>query len=221
MKRLSRRLLLAGLGLLAAGTIAPRPTLAQEAKLPVVATFSILGDFVERVGGDRVAVKTLVGPNGVAHVYEPTPTDAKAVAAAKLGFVNGIGPRQWRRPSWSSSTASASRAGWPASPRPPAPRRRSSPPPRASRRARWPTMITTKRRPRAPRRRATTTITPRRATITTTAASIRTPGSRSPTPRSTSATSATPSSSPIPPARRSTRPMRPNTSARSRRSRRR
>lgn len=95
MKRLSRRLLLAGLGLLAAGTIAPRPTLAQEVKLPVVATFSILGDFVERVGGDRVAVKTLVGPNGDAHVYEPTPTDAKAVAAAKLVFVNGIGFEGW------------------------------------------------------------------------------------------------------------------------------
>ncbi len=95
MIRLSRRILLAGLGLAAAGLATPTPTVAQEAKMPVVATFSILGDLVERVGGDRVAVKTLVGPNGDAHVYEPTPSDARAVAAAKLVFVNGIGFEGW------------------------------------------------------------------------------------------------------------------------------
>jgi zinc/manganese transport system substrate-binding protein len=89
----SRRVLLAGLGLAAAGLATPLA--AQEAKLPVVATFSILGDFVERVGGERVAVKTLVGPNGDAHVYEPTPADAKALAAAKVVFVNGIGFEGW------------------------------------------------------------------------------------------------------------------------------
>ena len=95
MTRFSRRLLLAGLGLLAVAAIPLRPAAAQEAKLPVVASFSILGDFVERVGGDRVTVKTLVGPNGDAHVYEPTPSDAKAVGAAKLVFVNGIGFEGW------------------------------------------------------------------------------------------------------------------------------
>ena len=95
MIRFSRRLLLAGLGLTAAGLAVPAPLAAEEAKLPVVATFSILGDFVERVGGDRVAVKTLVGPNGDAHVYEPTPADAKALSAAKVVFVNGIGFEGW------------------------------------------------------------------------------------------------------------------------------
>ncbi len=95
MIRCSRRLLLAGLGLAAAGLALPAPLSAQEAKLPVVATFSILGDFVERVGGERVAVKTLVGPNGDAHVYEPTPSDAKALAGAKVVFVNGIGFEGW------------------------------------------------------------------------------------------------------------------------------
>lgn len=95
MIRFSRRLLLAGLGLAAAGLTMPAPLAAEEAKLPVVATFSILGDFVERVGGDRVAVKTLVGPNGDARVYEPTPADAKALSAAKVVFVNGIGFEGW------------------------------------------------------------------------------------------------------------------------------
>jgi len=63
--------------------------------MPVVATFSILGDFVRQVGGDRVAVKILVGPNGDAHVYNPTPADAKSVAGAKVVFVNGLGFEGW------------------------------------------------------------------------------------------------------------------------------
>jgi zinc/manganese transport system substrate-binding protein len=67
---------------------------AQE-KLKVVASFSILGDFAKNVGGDRVAVSTLVGPGGDAHVYTPTPADARSVAAAKLVIVNGLGFEGW------------------------------------------------------------------------------------------------------------------------------
>ncbi len=70
------------------------PSWSQE-KLSVVASFSILGDFVRSVGGERVAVTTLVGPNGDAHVYTPTPTDAKTIASAKLVFVNGFGFEGW------------------------------------------------------------------------------------------------------------------------------
>ena len=55
---------------------------ADAEKLKVVATFSILGDMVRNVGGERVEVTTLVGPNGDAHVYSPTPADA-APADAK------------------------------------------------------------------------------------------------------------------------------------------
>ena len=51
------------------------PAAAQE-KLEVLASFSILGDLVKNVGGDRVEVATLVGPNGNAHVYAPSPADA-------------------------------------------------------------------------------------------------------------------------------------------------
>jgi zinc/manganese transport system substrate-binding protein len=64
-------------------------------RLNVVASFSILGDFVRNVGGDRVDVTTLVGPNSDAHVYAPTPSDAKKVADAKLVFVNGLGFEGW------------------------------------------------------------------------------------------------------------------------------
>ncbi|MET3841178.1 metal ABC transporter substrate-binding protein [Bradyrhizobium sp. OAE829] len=70
------------------------PASAQE-RLKVVASFSILGDFVRNVGGDRVSVTTLVGADGDAHVYSPTPADAKKIADAKLIFVNGLGFEGW------------------------------------------------------------------------------------------------------------------------------
>jgi zinc/manganese transport system substrate-binding protein len=70
------------------------PALAQE-KLRVLATFSILGDLVKQVGGDRVEVSTLVGPNSDAHVYSPAPADAKKVAAAKVVITNGLGFEGW------------------------------------------------------------------------------------------------------------------------------
>ena len=70
------------------------PSRAEE-RLNVVASFSILGDFVRNVGGDRVNVTTLVGPNADVHVYTPTPQDAKRVADAKLVFVNGLGLEGW------------------------------------------------------------------------------------------------------------------------------
>lgn len=64
-------------------------------QVKVIASFSILGDMVKNVGGHRVEVTTLVGPNGDAHVYEPTPTAAKAVSQADLVVVNGLGMEGW------------------------------------------------------------------------------------------------------------------------------
>ena len=63
--------------------------------LPVVASFSILGDFVTRVGGERVQVSTLVGPGSDGHVYQPTPADAKRLTQARLVVVNGLGFEGW------------------------------------------------------------------------------------------------------------------------------
>jgi zinc/manganese transport system substrate-binding protein len=60
-----------------------------------VATFSILADFVSNVGGERVTLATLVGPNGDVHVYAPTPGDVKTIAAANIVFVNGLGLEGW------------------------------------------------------------------------------------------------------------------------------
>jgi zinc/manganese transport system substrate-binding protein len=77
-----------------AAAILVTPSQAQD-RLNVVASFSILGDFVRNVGGDKVSVSTLVGPNGDVHVYTPAPDDARKVAAARLLVVNGLGLEGW------------------------------------------------------------------------------------------------------------------------------
>jgi zinc/manganese transport system substrate-binding protein len=95
---LTRRhlLLIAGL----AGTLIASPVLGQDktlaqSKINVVATISILGDLVKNVGGDRVEVTTLVGPNSDAHVYSPSPADAKKLHGAQVVVVNGLGLEGW------------------------------------------------------------------------------------------------------------------------------
>jgi len=87
--RLTRRAVLLALPALAAASA------RAEAPLPVVATFSILGDFVREVGGEAVEISVIVGPDGDAHVYEPTPADSKKLQRAKLVFVNGLGFEGW------------------------------------------------------------------------------------------------------------------------------
>lgn len=74
----------------ASPSVAPSP-----APLPVVATFSILGDMVQEIGGSTVQLDTLVGRNGDAHGYEPTPQDARRLGAARVLIVNGLGFESW------------------------------------------------------------------------------------------------------------------------------
>ncbi|MBU6457934.1 MAG: metal ABC transporter substrate-binding protein [Bradyrhizobium sp.] len=68
---------------------------AAQDRFKVVASFSILGDFAKNVGGDRVEVTTLVGPNGDVHVYTPAPADARKIADAGLVVINGLGLEGW------------------------------------------------------------------------------------------------------------------------------
>ena len=83
------RFLLAALLLLAV-----LPASAQP-RIKAVATFSILGDFVGEVGGERVELATLVGPDTDAHTYQPRPTDARTLAAAQALVSNGLGFEGW------------------------------------------------------------------------------------------------------------------------------
>ena len=77
-----------------AAVMAVHPLRAED-RLNVVVSFSILGDLVKNVGGDRVDVATPVGPNGDVHVYAPAPSDAKKNADARLLVMNGLGLEGW------------------------------------------------------------------------------------------------------------------------------
>lgn len=64
-------------------------------EVKVVATFSILGDFVRQVGGERVQVSVLVEAGNDAHVFQPGPGLARAVSQAQLVVSNGLGYESW------------------------------------------------------------------------------------------------------------------------------
>ena len=90
-----RNLLISATALVGLWLTAPAPAWSADAPVPVVATFSILGDMVERIGGDRVTVTTLVGADGDSHVYHPTPADARAVSRAEILVFNGLAFEGW------------------------------------------------------------------------------------------------------------------------------
>ncbi len=85
-----------GVSILAAAAIVLLAIPVAEAKVKAVASFSIIGDLVSRVGGEGVELTTIVGPNADTHVYEPKPDDAKAMANADVVFVNGLGFEGWQ-----------------------------------------------------------------------------------------------------------------------------
>jgi len=91
MKRIFRNLL--AVGMASIGLLSGVSHAAD--KLPVVASFSILGDLVRVVGGERLSVTTLVGPDEDAHVFEPKPADAKAIVQSRLLVINGLGFEPW------------------------------------------------------------------------------------------------------------------------------
>jgi zinc/manganese transport system substrate-binding protein len=85
---------LAYLGTALAAVMALAST-ASAGTLEVVASFTVLADVVHEVGGKNVDVKTLVGPNGDPHEFEPSPDDARNLKAADVVFVNGEGLEGW------------------------------------------------------------------------------------------------------------------------------
>ena len=92
---LTRRALLSSATAVLALSLAAPAIAHSDKSIPVVATFSILGDMVKRIGGEHVSVTTLVGPDGDAHVYQPTPADARAVSEAKILVSNGLQFEGW------------------------------------------------------------------------------------------------------------------------------
>lgn len=66
------------------------PVAVADERVQVVTSFSILSDMVENVGGEHVDVTSLVAADGDAHVYSPSPGDARALANADLVVFNGL-----------------------------------------------------------------------------------------------------------------------------------
>ncbi|WP_310608254.1 metal ABC transporter substrate-binding protein, partial [Buttiauxella brennerae] len=48
---------------------------ALAKNLNVVTSFTVLADMAKQVGGEHVTVKSLVGPDGDPHSFEPSPQD--------------------------------------------------------------------------------------------------------------------------------------------------
>ncbi|WP_135467738.1 metal ABC transporter solute-binding protein, Zn/Mn family [Crenalkalicoccus roseus] len=87
-----RRLLLA----LPLAALAPRAAAGQTGgAVPVVASFSILGDMVRQLGGERLALRVIAGPDVDAHSFQPRPSDAEAIRGAALLVRNGLGFDAW------------------------------------------------------------------------------------------------------------------------------
>jgi len=68
---------------------------ADAGKLKVVATISIIGDWVHQVGGNDISLTTLVGPDGDPHEYQPVPSDSMTLSDAAIIFENGVGLESW------------------------------------------------------------------------------------------------------------------------------
>lgn len=71
------------------------PLTALAARLPVVASFSIVADMTREIGGERVDVVSLVGPDQDAHVFQPAPADVKRLSSSRLFVTNGLGLEGW------------------------------------------------------------------------------------------------------------------------------
>lgn len=85
------------------------PTRAGGQRLKVVATFSVLGDFVQQVGGDKVDLATIVPPGGDSHTFDPKPDQVAQIAGADLIFAVGAGFEPWLDDLYSASGSTAKR----------------------------------------------------------------------------------------------------------------
>ncbi len=82
---------------------------AQNQPLKVVATYSILGDVVQNIGGGSINLTVLVGAGGDTHSYEPVPQDSVALGSADVLFENGLGFETWLDDLYSASGSTAQR----------------------------------------------------------------------------------------------------------------
>jgi zinc transport system substrate-binding protein len=64
-------------------------------KIPVIASIVPLGDFCDKIGGERVSVKVLIPPGASPHVFEPTPVAVARAMEARVFVYVGAGLDPW------------------------------------------------------------------------------------------------------------------------------
>lgn len=94
---LTGSVLLATAGLFPAQTWAQSKAPAATGPIAVLASTTILQDWVQQVGGDAVKVQSLIGPDSDPHVFQPSPRDAQRVAQANVLVLNGLGLEGWQQ----------------------------------------------------------------------------------------------------------------------------
>lgn len=95
--------LLAGFGLLNLTAI------NEGVPLTVVATNTLIADWVQEVAQDKIKLKMLVGPNSDVHSFEPSPQDVQYLSQADLIFENGLGLEYWLNALYKASDSKAVR----------------------------------------------------------------------------------------------------------------
>ncbi len=81
-----------------AGMNSTAPGASPDTRVKVVVTLPVFTSMVQAIGGDRVTVTSIVPPGVEAHTYQPTPSNVRDVADARMVFVNGAGLEEWLRP---------------------------------------------------------------------------------------------------------------------------
>ena len=104
---MSRLLLTVLFGLALLPGCSPKP--AASGKPKVVATYTVLGDFVKQIAGDKVDLVVIVGPDGDPHKFDPTPQDVVHLAEAVVLFENGVGFETWLDKAYTAAGSKAKR----------------------------------------------------------------------------------------------------------------
>ncbi len=81
-----------------AGMNSTAPGASPDTRVKVVVTLPVFTSMVQAIGGDRVTVTSIVPPGVEAHTYQPTPSNVRDVADARMVLVNGAGLEEWLRP---------------------------------------------------------------------------------------------------------------------------
>ena len=90
MIKILRLFILTILGFFLAGCGENKKEPNADGKINVVSTTTMITDMVKQIGGDKINLKSLMGPGVDPHLYDPIPTDAIALTEADVIFYNGL-----------------------------------------------------------------------------------------------------------------------------------